>query len=207
MLLDSHSHRPVPYPEGIINASPGETLVSGQLYSIGIHPEEIPPQPEALLEKLAEQAASDPRIVAIGECGLDSLCHTPMWLQLKVFTAHARIASQLGKPLVIHSVRTINEVCNLRRTLRPDVPWVVHGFRGKPTLLNMLMQAGCHVSYGPRFNLLSLSLTPTAYLLAETDCSPLSIKEVIESLSRSAGRELTETIARNTAEVFTPQTL
>ena len=202
MLLDCHSHRLSLYPEGILNAGPEDALAPGQLYSMGVHPHNIPAEPDGILKVLEERAAGSPQIAAIGECGLDSVCDTPMWLQLKVFTAQARIAERLGKPMMIHCVRTAGEVCRLRNTLRAGVPWVIHGFRGKPTVLKMLLEAGCHVSYGPRFNPLSLELTPADRLLAETDCSPLPIAEVIGELSRVRGSELREAIESNTAAIF-----
>jgi len=203
MLLDCHTHRAAPYPGGIINAAPGERLISGQLYSVGLHPADIPAEPARALGMVAE-AAADPRVVAIGECGLDFKCPTPAWLQLKAFTRQAEIAEGAGKPLIIHCVKTAGEVVRLRKAMGACVPWVVHGFRGKPTVLAMLIGCGCHVSYGAKFNPDSLLLTPEEGLLAETDCSPLPIGQIIGAISVARGRDMTQAIARNTAGLFAP---
>lgn len=203
MLIDCHTHRATPYPGGIINAAPGEALACGQLYSVGLHPADLPAEPAHALGMVAE-AAADPRVVAIGECGLDSKCPTPAWLQLKAFTRQAEIAESVGKPLIIHCVKTAGEVTRLRRVIKAQVPWVVHGFRGKPTVLAMLLGCGCCVSYGEHFNPESLRLTPEESLLAETDCSPLRIEQIIEALSATRGQDLAPATARNAARLFAP---
>lgn len=201
MIYDCHTHRRPPCPDAIVSAVPGEPLLPGQLYSLGIHPWHVPVCPEEMLLELARQGVS-PQVVAIGETGLDSLCDTPMWLQVKVFERQAMIAEQLGKPLVVHCVRTAQEVVAVRRVLGAAVPWVIHGFRGKPSVLAMLLGAGCHVSYGERFNPASLAATPPDRLLAETDESLLPVGRIIEALGASCGRDLRAVIAGNTDRLF-----
>lgn len=201
MILDCHTHKVPPCPAAIVNALPGDSLLPGQPYSLGIHPWHVPEQPGALLEYLKLQG-NQPQVASIGECGLDTLCGTPMWLQLKVFERQAVLAEALGKPLMVHCVRTAGEIASLRRTLRATVPWVIHGFRGKPTVLRMLLDAGCHISYGERFNAASLAQTPPERILAETDESRLPILDIIASLSASRGEDLLPSISRNTNTLF-----
>lgn len=201
MILDCHTHKVPPCPAAIANAQPGDSLLPGQPYSLGIHPWHVPEQPGAWLEEL-ERQGSMPQVVSVGECGLDTLCRTPMWLQIKVFERQAILAEALGKPLMVHCVRTAGEIASMRRTLRATVPWVVHGFRGKPTVLRMLLEAGCHISYGERFNATSLALTPLERILAETDESPLPILDIIASLSTSRGEDLLPYISLNTNILF-----
>lgn len=184
-----------------MNAAAGEALLPGQAYSLGIHPWHIPADPSAQLRMLEEQAAT-PSVVAIGEAGLDSLCKTPMWLQIKTFEKQVILAEMLGKPLIVHCVRTASEISQLRRSLRAAMPWIIHGFRGKPTVLKMLLEAGCHISYGEKYNPESLALTPLDRLLAESDESPLPIADIIASLSATRGQDLTPIIADNTRKLF-----
>lgn len=201
MILDCHTHKNPPCPEAIVNAQPGESLLPGQPYSLGIHPWHVPEHPGALLEELERQGML-PQVVSIGECGLDTLCGTPMWLQLKTFERQAILAEALGKPLMVHCVRAAGEIASMRRTLRATIPWVIHGFRGKPSVLRMLLEAGCHISYGARFNPDSLAHTPADRLLAETDESPLPILDIIASLSASRGEDLLPSISLNTNNLF-----
>lgn len=202
IVLDCHTHKEYPYPVGIINARWDEELCGDQLYSVGIHPWHVPEEPAGAFEVLERLASSDARVVAIGEAGLDSLCSTPMWLQLKAFEAQAQLAEMLGKPLMVHCVRCVQEIVQIRRRMKPAVPWVIHGFRGRPSLLNMLLGVGCFVSFGEMFNEESLRLIPAEYMLAETDESAMPITEIIERLSRVRGVPLYDTVVANTARVF-----
>lgn len=201
MLIDCHTHKSAPYSEGIVCREPGEALSEGQLYSLGIHPWHIPADPSDALAALEMQSAA-PGVVALGETGLDTKCATPMWLQIKVFKKHIDLSERLGKPLIIHCVRAGGEISQFRRSLHATMPWIIHGFRGKPTVLRMLLDSGCHISYGERFNPQSLALTPPDRLLAETDESPLAIREIIVALSRERGEDLLPTISANTASLF-----
>jgi len=78
---------------------------SGTLWaSAGLHPNSAD---EFTDIDAYRQLAKDPRVVAIGECGLDN--HRPedpeatKKQQRKVFEAHVALAGELGKPLMIHS--------------------------------------------------------------------------------------------------------
>lgn len=203
MILDIHSHRPAPYPEGVVclRLSPLEplpVLLEGQLYSVGIHPwdtgEELDPAIFNSLQKLAES----PQIVAIGECGIDPLKGGPMFRQLQAFRRQLVISESLEKPLVIHAVKSYDIIMGLKRDLKPTQPWILHGFRGKPSAARQLTDKGIYLSFGENFNAEALRATPPDLLLAETDESSLSIVEIIGRLSEAAASDLTLTIAENT---------
>lgn len=70
--------------------------------SIGLHPNVKNTEPEPSAEELA-RVADDPRIVAIGETGLDyyRMPEHPAW-QRKRFRAHIRASVLSGKPLIVH---------------------------------------------------------------------------------------------------------
>lgn len=200
-LLDCHTHRTPPYSQGIINIEPGEPLIATQKYSAGIHPWHVQTDLARMVGDL-ECMADSPEVVAVGESGLDSVCATPMWLQVKAFVAQIHIAERLQKPLIVHCVRCVQEVVQLRRELRSTVPWIIHGFRGKPALLDMLLKADCYVSFGKFFNVESLKRVPESHILAETDESGCSIIGIIEKLSEARGEDLYPIIARNMSQIF-----
>lgn len=201
MLIDCHSHKGAPYREGIVSGDPFTVLMPGQYYSLGVHPWYVP---DDLADALAalRRACTDERVLAVGECGLDRVCATPWWLQLSCFKAQAELAEESGKPLVVHCVRAAGEVARLRRAMGARVPWVVHGFRGKPSVCELLLGCGCFLSFGERFNAESLAMTPVERLLAETDESRLSIEEIVRGLSVSRGVDLTGDLERNMKFVF-----
>lgn len=209
MILDIHTHRAAPYPEGIVSLlSCNPDLIQGQLYSIGIHPWSTgseaggsenstgynsPPTLEQL-----RKLAFDPSVVAIGECGVDILKGGPMFRQLQLFKAQVEISESVRKPLIIHSVKASDVMLGLKRDLEPSQPWIIHGFRGKPQLASQLLNAGFYLSFGEKFYPETISMMPRDKILAETDESLLDIRQIISNLSEAAGADLTPDIERNT---------
>lgn len=189
-VFDLHTHLPAPKPAAIISCSPADLPDSeafpGQLYSVGFHPWNLPPigLSEADIT-LLHAAASRSDVVAVGECGID-LAHpgaAPLYAQLLALKTHIDISERLCKPLILHCVKSWDTLIALRKEYRPAQRWIVHGFRGKPSILNMLLRAGIDVSYGEKFNPESLALTPPEKLFAETDESHLPISEIIALLN------------------------
>ena len=80
--------------------------------------------------------------------------------------------------------------------------WLVHGFRGKPSLAKMMTDAGIYLSFGEKFNAETVAMMPSELLLAETDKSILSITEIIGQLSVAANRDVTSDIITNTATIL-----
>lgn len=71
--------------------------------TIGTHPHEAKEDPELSPRTLIDIAA-DPRVVGIGECGLDFHYDlSPRDVQAKVFRAHVAAARETGLPLVVHT--------------------------------------------------------------------------------------------------------
>jgi TatD DNase family protein len=71
--------------------------------TVGTHPHEAKEDPGLSAETLVDIAA-DPRVVGIGECGLDFHYDlSPREVQAKVFRAHCEAARETGLPLVVHT--------------------------------------------------------------------------------------------------------
>ena len=166
-FADIHTHDTRAGADSIINIEPDSPIPSGGSYSTGIHPWRAAEADR--LWPLVEDAAGRPEIVAIGECGLDRLRGPGMDIQEEVFVRHARLAERTGKPLIIHCVRAWAEILRLHSRLRPAVPWIIHGFRGRPALASQLLQAGFHLSLGPKASPELLALVPPDRLHRETD--------------------------------------
>ena len=202
-IIDIHTHHAAPQPRGVVNigpATPLSTLMEGQAYSVGIHPwdtiETVTQETWDALRTLA----SDPRIVAIGECGVDiSGRGGPLFRQLQVLRRQVELSEELGKPVIIHDVKAHDVIVGLRADMKPTQPWVVHGLRNKPEVAEMLLRSGCMISLGARFNRETLETIPSDRLLAETDDADESIGEVVKALSEAAGRDLTAELEINAA--------
>ena len=77
--------------------------------TVGTHPHEAKEDPGLSAETLAD-LATDPRVVGIGECGLDFHYDlSPRDIQARVFRAHVEAARTTGLPLVVHT-READEV-------------------------------------------------------------------------------------------------
>lgn len=199
MIKDIHTHR-ADACEAVISVNPWEFCpMDGLCYSVGIHPWQVGRATEADFDRLAECATSG-NVLMIGECGIDKLRGGDLPMQMSVLERHIALSEQVCKPLVLHCVRASNELCRLRRVLRPRMPWVVHGFRGNARVAGQLLDAGFYLSYGERFNPEALAITPADRLLAETDESLLPIDEIHRRLAAARQIEVDEFV-RNVEEV------
>ena len=198
VFIDIHTHRwPPEGPWSVccvpparlaeVLAARGGGVGGHPRFSAGVHPWQAADAGADGDLALLEQWADDPRVAAIGECGLDKYAPAPLARQLEVFGRQAWLAERVGKPLVVHCVGRVAELVALRRSIRPAQAWVVHGFRGKPQLAGELLGAGCALSFGERFNPASVRATPLERLFVETDESPLPIVEVYARVAGAKG--------------------
>lgn len=201
-MIDNHSH--TARPDAVVNLDPSSMemrdlrLRRGCLYSVGIHPWNVGIATDADL-RWVRALAADPRVVAIGETGLD-LAHISygwVWtegrweveqvapdldLQMAMLDYHIFLSEHLHKPLILHIVKRYPEIIRLKNKLKPVQPWVIHGFRGKPGLAQDLLKFGFYLSYGEKFNPLSVAVTPPSRMLVETDDSSVPVSRVAEAL-------------------------
>lgn len=190
-FLNFHAHRKATSPEEtaicnlMLPTAPGtEDAPDGpEFFSAGIHPWHIPENPEAAFRTL-EGLAGRPECVAVGETGLDKLAGTAMERQTEVCIRQMRIAMAFRRPVVFHCVRAWGELDALCKAVRPDVPCVIHGFRGKPELADSLLRKGFYLSFGFRHNPQSLTVCPPHRLLLESDEDPRPIGELYRTAAR-----------------------
>lgn len=182
----------------VVNLSPGEKnlIVADKYYSFGIHPWHIPEKGvgKALIE--VEHAARLEDVVAIGECGLDKLSPVPMDLQQFVFEKHVEIAEKVGKPLIIHCVRAINELVQIKAHTGSDVEWIIHGYNSNLHVADMLIRHEIYFSFGkallnPNSNASKVlpQLEDELFLL-ETDDSAHPIEDVYNRAAELTGMEM-----------------
>ena len=151
-------------------------------FSAGIHPWYIPNSPSEITETL-KALTQKSNIVAIGECGLDKLCQTPFELQKEIFKAQIAISEESKKPLIIHCVKSYNEIVEVKKETKPTQTWIIHGFRGKPEIATMLLKAGIILSIGEKFNTETLKSMPIDKILIESDESSTPIEEIYKKIA------------------------
>jgi TatD DNase family protein len=144
----------------------------------GVHPHEAStwsPESEAALRDLASQ----PRVVAIGECGLDfERNFSPPDAQTRCFEAQLALASELGLPVFLHERKAHDAFVQAVARFRPRlVGAVVHCFTGGQDELARYLDLGLHVGVTGwicderRGQLLRQSVRsiPADHLMIETD--------------------------------------
>lgn len=196
MVCNLHSH--APSLAAITDRSATFTLLDApQLQSVGIHPWHASENRIELLDELA----TDPQVVAIGEAGFDTLRGPSADIQTKVFHHQTLLAERLGKPLIIHCVKAWDALLEQQRLLRPETPWIVHGFRGSPQLCRQLLRRGLKISLGYRFNPLTTAMIPEESLFIETDDAPVDISEVAARVADARGSSPQEIMALSAANI------
>lgn len=147
---DIHSHS-LRGNDIITNLYPGDEItgnIGDVWYSIGLHPWHTDAPVDELDKALSAIAiaATDPRVIAIGEAGLDALRGADTETQERIFTAQIQIAERHQLPLIIHCVRRYGRLMELHKQLQPTTQWVIHGFRGKAELARQLSAQGIGIS-------------------------------------------------------------
>lgn len=208
-MLDIHTHHLPDQPgTAIVSLMPADFHpLPGHWYSTGIHPWQADDpqwQADGWEQRLA-QLLRHPQVLAVGEAGLDRLARAPLPLQTDLFRRQALLAETVGKPLVIHAVKSQAELIALKRELRPAVPWVIHGFRGKPQMADAYLRHGFYLSFGQHYHPDALRLTPTDRLLLETDESHVPIGQLCQQaadLRQTDADTLRQAVEANVCQVF-----
>jgi TatD DNase family protein len=153
VLIDTHAHLDFPQfdadrqevitraqeagVEIIVNAGAGlEASQAGvvlaetypQVYAaVGVHPHEAKTLNEDVLEEL-RALAQHPRVVAIGEIGLDYYRdRSPRPVQRQAFQQQLALAKELGKPIIVHDREAHKDVMGALRR------WVREGYQPSAT--------------------------------------------------------------------------
>ncbi len=142
--------------------------------SVGVHPHWTPETPADYLDGL-RRAAQDPKVVAIGEIGLDYFWDDPKDLQMRIFCEQMELARELGLPVIIHDRDAHQDTYQVLERYR--LPGVVHRFSGDLGGLRRVLDLGMYVSFGgdithPQYRdmpLKAIEHTPLERILLETD--------------------------------------
>lgn len=142
---------------------------------VGVHPSESAKVPESYLETLRDHARH-PRVVAIGETGLDfHRDHAPRADQERWFRAQLSLADELGLPVVIHQRAALEETLSILEELRPAAGGVLHCFDDGPTAvaraqaLGFRLGLGGVLTYGHAALDQAVAMAPEDMLVLETD--------------------------------------
>ena len=115
--------------------------------TIGIHPEEISADIDKDLSFI-EKNINNPKIVGIGEIGLDYHYNdVPKELQKKYFIKQLEIAVKYNKSVVIHTRDAIQETYEILKNY-PNLKIDIHCYSGSLEMANEFIKLGCKLGIG-----------------------------------------------------------
>ncbi len=163
----------------------GLAAAHGLYATAGVHPH-LARECNAQTIPALRALASHPKVVAIGECGLDfNRNYSPHPDQEKWFVAQLELAAELGKPLFLHSRDAHPRFAEILRNLRVGKA-VAHCFTGEAEELRAYLDLGLHIGItgwicderrGARLTKLVKDI-PQDRLLIETDSPYLTPRDL-----------------------------
>ncbi len=151
--------------------------------TVGVHPHEAKDYADLTAERLIE-LAQRPRVVGIGECGLDfHYDFSPRETQAQVFRQHVAAARQTGLPLVIHTREADQVMADILRQETEAGPFkfLMHCYTSGKELAELTAQLGgwFSVSGIATFKAAEdvreiVRIMPAERIIVETDCPYLA---------------------------------
>lgn len=191
------------------------------LYAVvGVHPHDAKEVDEDTYRQL-ERLAQSPKVVAIGEMGLDYYRDlSPRQTQQQVFRRQIQLARRLQKPVVVHDREAHQEVMRiLREEKAAEVGGVLHCFSGSWEMAQECLKLGFYISLAGPVTYHNAKRpqeiarrVPLDRLLLETDApyltpeplrgrrnEPANVRLVAEKIAGLRGISLEELAAATTA--------
>ena len=190
--------------------------------AVGIHPHDAKDAVEEDYAQLAAWVKEEPKVLAIGEIGLDYYYDwSPRPVQQEVFKRHIQLAREVGKPIIIHDRDAHGDILAMVKQEAAGLTGVFHCFSGSLDMAREVIKLGFYVSIaGPVTFDKSVKLkeiaaaVPMDRLLVETDApyltpqpyrgrrnEPAHVRYVAEEVARARGLTLAEVAAATTANV------
>jgi TatD DNase family protein len=113
--------------------------------AVGFHPHEAKDCDDAAFAEI-ERLAGDPRVVAIGECGLDyHYMHSPRETQIAVFERHLDLAKRLDKPIIVHNRESADDMVAILP--KAGARGILHSFTENESIARTFIDAGYFISF------------------------------------------------------------
>ncbi len=197
--------------------------------SIGLHPNDTPS--ELFDENAFAALAEHPKVVAIGECGLDYVrsgkTSEEKVVQHERFQKQVTLAASVRKPLIIHCREAHEDMLALlkeyKKTHGDALQIIMHFFTGSGVLAERYLTLGCYLSFPGPITYTdmyddSIRVTPLTRILTETDSpfaapvphrgrrnEPVYVADVLEKIARVKDISLSglgEGVTQNASRVF-----
>ncbi len=111
--------------------------------AVGFHPHEAKDCDDAAFATI-ERLAREPRVVAIGEIGLDYYyMHSPRETQIAVFERHIDLAKRLDLPIIVHNRESIDDMLQILKGGKG----VLHSYTESLDMAKKLVDRGYFISF------------------------------------------------------------
>jgi TatD DNase family protein len=151
--------------------------------AVAVHPHDAKDFTDEDLKRF-EEYSKNPKVVAIGETGLDyHYDFSPRETQKKVFIHHLELAHSLGLPIIIHLREAFDDMLKILKEHRALLEYgaVLHCYSGSAEMAKVYLDMGLYISFaGPvtfrnaRGLLDAVRAVPLGRILTETDCPYLA---------------------------------
>jgi TatD DNase family protein len=198
--------------------------------AVGLHPNDNPK--EEFDAQVFQVLAQHPRVVAIGECGLDYFrsggTDEEKLLQKGRFEKQIELAIQTGKPLIIHCRNAHDDMLEILSSYSAELEnkklrAVIHFFTGSGELAQKYLGLGCYLSFPGPITYTdmyddSILVAPLDRILAETDSpfaapvphrgqrnEPVYVEDVVKKIANLKGvsvEEMAAQIVKNSKKAF-----
>jgi TatD DNase family protein len=182
-----------------------------QLFSIGLHPWYLIKENLSTNLLVVEELINHDNLIAIGECGLDKIIDVDYNLQIELFRSQILLSEKYKLPIILHQVKSHEELLKIKRELNPIQPWIIHGTRLKWIIAKDLLNVGMYLSFGHHLlksepQLIETFLqTPNDKIFLETDNSAIAIDDIFAKAAEIKSMEvqtLKEIVYQNFKTVF-----
>lgn len=198
-------------------------------FAVGLHPLDAKKWTDTMADEILALAASDAKVVAIGETGLDFYKADNVQQQQKVFAAQLAIASQLDLPVIIHcrdAAAQLRDILLDWQKSQRQIRGVMHCWSGNKEETQWFLDLGFYISFSGIVSFKnaqqvhqSAQIVNQDRLLIETDCpflspvpkrgqkrnEPAYVLHVAQALAELRGvtvEEIAQTTTANACELF-----
>ncbi len=193
---------------------------------VGVFPEEVKDFSDKTLADMEEIIKSNPKIIGIGEIGLDYYWDKSFKeLQKEVFIKQIEFANQMNLPLNIHSREAHLDTLEILKKYNKNSTAIMHCFSGSLEFARECIKEGIYIALGGVVTFKNAKKTkevakniPLEYLLLETDDpylapvpfrgkenQPMYVKYVAEEIANLRGitpEEVAKTSTENAKKIF-----
>jgi len=199
-LVDIHTHTANAADDliQIVNLDLEQPCPEQGYYSYGIHPWALDKADFQLEEAFAllEERLQSPNVLALGEAGLDKMHKESFEKQIELFERQIELSEALQKPMILHDMKSHNEIIALRKKHKAKQPWILHGFNGTEQDIKQLTGQGLYLSVGESllhserkiYN--SFKFIDLDQLFLETDMAEVGIETIYEKAAKLLGIDI-----------------